>query len=68
MIVANEFTANSPSSLEHVYVHSSSNNYGVLECSRSYNLWSPLSSNKNSMVDEYVFAEVAVVFPKLSVG
>ena len=42
------------------------NNYSVLECSRDYNLWSPLSSSKNAIVIEHVFTAVAVVFPKLS--
>ena len=30
------------------------------------NLQSPLSSSKNAIVDEHVFTDVAVVFPKLS--
>ena len=48
-------------------VAASLNNYGVLECSRDYNLWSPLSSSKNAIVDKHVFTDVAVVFPKLSI-
>ena len=31
-----------------------------------YNLWSPLSSSKNTIVNEHVFTDVAAVFPKLS--
>ena len=38
----------------------------MLECSRDYNLWLPLSSSKNAIVIEHVFTDVAVVFPKLS--
>ena len=33
---------------------------------RDYNLWSPLSSSKNAIVNEHVFTDVAVVFSKLS--
>ena len=32
-----------------------------------YNLWSPLSSSKNAIVIERVFADVADVFPKISI-
>ena len=42
-------------------VYNSLNNYDVLECSKDYNLWSPLSSSKNP-----VFTAFIIVFPKLS--
>ena len=43
------------------------NNYSLPECSRDCNLWLPLSSSKNAIVNEHVFTDVAVVFPKLSI-
>ncbi len=43
------------------------NNNGVLECSWDYDLLSPLYSSENAVVDEHVFTDVAVFFPKLSI-
>ncbi len=35
---------------------------------KDYNLCLALSSSKNAIVTEHVFADVAVVFPKLSIA
>ena len=43
------------------------NKNGALECSREYDLYSPLSYSWNSVVDWHVFVNVAVVYPRLSI-